>query len=245
MASRRPIIHAFDLQPGHRIGSAYEVESRLGAGWQGEVYRVVERRTGATRAAKLFYPHRNEGDRAVDFSARTLERLRDCPMIIKYHHAETVQHGEHRVTALISEYVDGILLARFVASQRGGRLGEFEALHVLRTLAVGLAQIHARRAYHGDLHDRNVLVRREGVHFRVKLVDLFDQGRPSVARVHDDIIGCVRLFYDMLGGQRWYARQRGEVRWIIGGLKHSLITKRFPTAQRLVDHLDSFEWSAP
>ena len=42
---------------------------------------------------------------------------------------------------------------------------QLEALHLLRSVARGVAQIHQRREYHGDLHDRNVLVRRRGVHF--------------------------------------------------------------------------------
>ena len=57
-------IDAFDLAPGRVLASKYVVEAALGGGWEGEVYRVVETRTGIRRAAKLFYPHRNLRDRA-------------------------------------------------------------------------------------------------------------------------------------------------------------------------------------
>ena len=46
----------FDLQAGRVIGGKYEVIAHIGHGWEGEVYRVVERATGAIRAAKLFLP---------------------------------------------------------------------------------------------------------------------------------------------------------------------------------------------
>ena len=235
-------IKRFDLAPGRVIGGKYVVESRLGAGWEGEVYRVTERRTGATRAAKLFFPHRNKGDKAVDFYATKLERLRDCPMVIKYHHSELMRYKGTPITVLISEYVEGVLLADMVKKRRGKRLPEFEALHVLYSLVCGLEQIHAKREYHGDLHEWNVLVRREGVRFGVKVVDLYDWGRPSAANIAEDVIDSVRLFYDMLGGKKWYPSQRPEIKQIVCGLKRSLITKRYRNARQLREHLDTFEW---
>ena len=121
---------------------------------------------------------------------------------------------------------------------------EFEALHVLYALVRGLEQIHAKREYHGDLHDKNVLVQRVGVRFSLKLVDLYDLGRPTAANIAEDVIDAVRLLYEMLGGQRWYARQRPELKHIICGLKRTTIAKRFPNARALREHLDSFDWAS-
>ncbi len=240
-----PKIASFELRPGRVVGGRYVVDSLLGAGWEGEVYRVVERRSGATRAAKLFFPHRNEGDRAVDFYARKLEQLRSCPIVISYHHHDVMQWRGHAVTVLISEYVEGVILQDLIESRPGKRLPEFEALCILYEMVAGLEQIHAKRDYHGDLHASNVLVQRQGVHFRIKLVDLFDWGRPSAGKARDDVIDAVRLLYDMLGGQKWYRTQRPEMKHIIGGLKRSVIAKRFPTARQLRDHLNRFEWGSP
>ncbi|MEQ8195675.1 MAG: hypothetical protein RIB59_14415, partial [Rhodospirillales bacterium] len=55
-----PKIEKFDLEPGRKIAGIYEVEEFLGGGYEGEVYKVVESRTGISRTAKLFFPHRNE-----------------------------------------------------------------------------------------------------------------------------------------------------------------------------------------
>ena len=236
-------IQEFNLATGRVIGGKYVVQQFLGAGWEGEVYRVTERRTGATRAAKLFFPQRNTNDRAVDFYARKLERLRDCPIVIKYHHTESIQHQRHPITVLISEFVDGRILEDLIEQQRGKRFSEYAALRMFHEIVLGMEQIHARREYHGDLHAGNVLVQRRGVHFDVKIVDLFDQGRYSREHARDDVIDCIRLFYDMLGGPRHYRQVRPEFKYIIAGLRHSLILERFPTARRLREHLDSFAWN--
>lgn len=242
---RRPVkIETFALPTGRRIGPNYVVESFLGAGWEGEVYRVREHRTGATRAAKLFFPDRNVRDRAVDFYARKLEQLRSCPLLIRYHHSETIHHRGAPTTVLISEYVEGVLLEDLIARRPGKRLPEFEALHILYAVARGLEQIHARHDYHGDLHASNLIVQRRGVHYDVKLVDLFNLGRPTAANIRQDVVHAIRLLYDMLGGQRWYHAHRDELKWIMAGLKRSLIERRFPTAQHLRAHLDTFEWSS-
>ena len=243
MSTRSDAVDSFALAPGRAIGGKYVVQSLLGSGWEGEVYRVIEQRSRATRAAKLFFPHRNERDRALDFYARKLEQLRDCPLVIKYLHTESIRFRRAPVTVLISEYVEGELLHNLIKNSRGKRLPQFEALRILYAIVSGLEQIHAKRDYHGDLHDRNVLVRRRGVHFDVKVVDLFNLGRPTALNIREDVVDCVRLLYDMLGGQKRYAEHPPEIKHIICGLKRSMIMKRFPTARQLREHLDRFEWS--
>ena len=80
-----PRIDSFEFEAGRTLGGRYEVIDKLGSGWEGEVYRVREVRTGIQRAAKIFFPHRNERDRAARFYARKLHKLRDCHMVIHYH----------------------------------------------------------------------------------------------------------------------------------------------------------------
>ncbi len=236
-------IDTFALQPGRKIGKGYVVDSRLGSGWEGEVYRVVEQRTGAFRAAKLFFPQRNLNDRALDFYATKLENLSVCPLLIRYHHLESMRFRGQEVTVLISEYVEGKILSNLIEQQRGKRLPEFEALHLLYALISGLEEIHLLGDYHGDLHTDNLIVQRRGVHYEVKVVDLLDLGRPTKAKIKKDVVDSVRILYDMLGGQPRYRRQRPEIKHIIAGLKQSLIEKRFPTAGALREHLDVFDWN--
>lgn len=239
---RVPRIEAFRFPPGRVLAGSYVVEDFLGAGWEGEVYRVTEQRTGITRAAKVFYPQRNVGDRAVQFYARKLDRLRRCPIVIQYHHSETIRFRGARLTCLISELVEGELLEHFVRRRPGRRLPPFEALHLLHALACGVEQIHAQKEYHGDIHDRNVLVERRGIRFEVKLLDFYHWGRPNRANIQDDVVQLVRLLYDAVGGAGRYAAQPPEIKAICRGLRRGLIVRRFPTAGHLRDHLESFAW---
>jgi len=242
MASRPKKINSFSLRPGLVIGGKYLVEVKLGAGWEGEVYKVVESRTGICRAAKVFFPQRNVGDRAVRFYAKKLERLRRCSIVIKYHHSETLRQHGVPVTCLISEYVEGELLRDFIARQPGKRLHPFEAMHLIYTLARGLEEIHKVREYHGDLHDGNVLVSRQGVFFDVKLVDFYQWGAPTARHMRDDVAGLIRLLYDAVGGRRWYGSQPAEIRAICLGLRRDLIASAFPTTRHLREFLESFSW---
>jgi len=242
MKKRRCRIDSFDLEPGCTIAGKYLVERKLGEGWEGEVYKVRERRTRVHRAAKLFYPQRNERNRAVSTYARKLERLRDCSIVIKYHHSETFNHDDVPVTCLISEFVEGKLLTTFLKEQRGGRLSPYEALHLAHALAHGLEQIHAHREYHGDLHANNVMVERKGIFFDVKLVDFYHWGPSNAGHMFDDVADAIRLLYDSVGGRKRYASQPDCIKDICKGLRKDLIRAAFPTAAHLREHLETFPW---
>ena len=235
-------IESFDLPPGRVIAGKYKVEAKLGAGWEGEVYRVVETRTGVHRAAKLFFPHRNKRDEAVRVYAKKLEALRDCSMVIQYHHSETFRYRGVPITFLLSEFVEGEILTHFIKRHRGKRLHHFEALHLLHTLADGIEEIHDAGEYHGDLHEDNVLVRRRGVFFDVKIVDFYNWGRPTREHYRDDVASLVRLLYDMTGGKKHYPAQPPEIKAICRGLRRDLIFRSFPTAQALREFLETFVW---
>jgi len=235
-------IKRFHLERDRVLGGKYVVEELLGEGWEGEVYRVRERRTGIRRAAKLFYPERNPRNETAARYARKLEKLRLCPIVAQYHHSEVLRVRGVSVTCLISELVEGQSVSEFVGRQRGRRMQPFEALHLLHALAVGLECIHGTREYHGDLHSDNVLLRRAGITFQLKIFDFFYRGRASRIERQEDLLDAIRLFYDALGGQKHYARHPPEIKAICCGLKHGLIRKKFPTARKLREHLETFPW---
>ena len=177
------VIESFDLVPGRSFARKYEIVSRLGSGWEGEVYKIREKSTGIERAAKLFFPHRNERNKAVTSYARKLHNLRACPMVIQYHTEETIIVRKQPIRALVSEYVEGELLSDFLKRQRGGRLSPFQGLHLLHALVVGMECIHRSREFHGDLHTDNIIVERYGLSFDLKLLDFFIGMRRSVKAI--------------------------------------------------------------
>ena len=235
-------IGSFDLEPGRVIAGKYKILSRLGSGWESEVFRIAEVRTDIERTAKLFFPDRNPGDRTLKRYARKLHKLRHCPVVIQYYNEDAFRYRGQQVSFLVSEYVMGETLADFLKDRPGKRLGPFEAVHLLYVLAKGVEAIHRLNEYHGDLHDDNVIVSRFGLEFEIKLLDLFHWDTPKGENRKADICDLIRILYETTGGARFYARQPLAIRYICSGLRPSLILKKFPTVARLCRHLETMEW---
>ncbi|MDX1433847.1 MAG: protein kinase [Gammaproteobacteria bacterium] len=236
-------IYEFNLGPGRVLSGRYEVVSFLGGGWEGEVYRVRERATGIERTAKLFFPQRNVRDRAVKFYAKKLHKLKNCPIVIPYHFQDTIRLRGTSVSFLVSDYVEGEVLSKFLSRQPGGRLGAFTALHLLHALASGMECIHKAGEYHGDLHPENIIVQRYGLGFELKVLDLYYWDAPKRESIRDDVVEMVRIFHESLGGARHYPKQPKEVKAICLGLKKSLILQKFRTATQLKHYLETMAWS--
>ena len=235
-------VKRFDFPVGRSVAGRYEIEAPLGSGWEGEVYAIVERATGIRRAAKFYYPHRDPMGKAAITYARKLDALRHCPILMQYHHQETAYFKRRKVAVVVSELVEGQKLSEFLAAQPRQRLSTFEALHVLYTLAKGIAPIHARGEYHGDIHDDNIMIRRQGICFEVKLLDFFDLGRPGKDKIRKDVLNLVEVFHTLVGGRLRYRSQPKLVKYIIRGLKDTLILERFQTAGDIQSHLETLTW---
>ena len=237
-------ITSYNFHHGRQLGGKYIVLGLLGEGYEGEVYRIREVSTGIERAAKFFFPHRDPQGKGILRYAQKLHKLRHCSVIIQYHHQDWTRVRKQRIPFLVSEYVEGPLLSDFIGSHRGKRLPLLEAFHILYAITAGVAQIHAFREYHGDIHTDNIIVRRRGIHFDVKVIDFFDLGRYTREKVFDDVYDMVRVFHEMIGGMKYYAKQPPVVKRICRGLKRTLIAQRFRTADDLRRYLDTFTWDA-
>jgi len=235
-------IDSFDFYAERILIRKYQVLSRLGAGWEGEVFLIRELATGIDRAAKFFYPERNKNDRTIRSYAKKLHKLRHCPILIQYHTQEQMSYRGMPVLFLVSEYVDGDLLSTFLDKQPGKRLQAFQGLHLLHAMVSGLETIHHSKEYHGDLHTDNVILQRYGLGFDLKLVDMYHWGAAKKENFHDDICDVIRIFYDALGGAKHYARQPQAIKNICCGLKRSLILKKFRTMSQLREHLETMQW---
>jgi tRNA A-37 threonylcarbamoyl transferase component Bud32 len=236
-------VKRFDFEPGRVIAGKYVIDRPLGSGYEGEVYVITERSTGIQRAAKFYYPHRDPTGKAAIAYARKLDALRHCPILMQYHHQEIVQVRKRKVMVVISELVEGQKLSEFLEKQPRHKLSTFEALHVLYTLAKGIAPIHARGEYHGDIHDDNIMIRRVGIGFEVKLLDFFDLGKPTRGKIHKDVLNLIQVFYAIVGGRDHYPKQPRVVKEIIRGQKDSLILQRFASASDIARHLETLEWN--
>ncbi len=235
-------IDQFDLQPGRIIARKYEIVDKLGSGWEGEVYKIIEKSTGIVRAAKFFYPQRNVKNRVSSRYARQLHKLRSCPIVIQYYTEELFIYRRVPITVLISEYIEGELLSDFLKRQRGGRITAFQGLHLLHALVQGLEQIHLHGEYHGDLHEENIIISRFGLRFELKLLDSFQWTDSKRSNLQEDMLNAVRIFYEVIGGQKHYSKQPQTVKNICCGLKKTLILSRYKNISRLKEHLESLRW---
>ena len=237
-----PRIDAFALPSGAMLAGKYEVVDLLGAGWEGEVYRIREHVTGIELAAKIFFPHRNIGNLAAKTYATRLHKLRHSSVLIHYVTQEVVTLCGAKVTVLVSEYVEGELLTGFINRQPGKRLLPFEALHLLYAIVEGMADVHRAREYHGDLHTDNVIVTRRGLGFEVKLIDMFYQDQPKQVSIENDVCDLIRLFYDAVGGKRRYSKIPTEFKKLCCGLRRDLILRKYRNAVQLRDYLENMQW---
>ena len=150
------------LAPGTRIG-ACEIQSVIGAGGMGEVYRALDTKLGRTVALKVLpEAFAGDADRLARFEreARTLATL-NHPHIAQIYGLEDA--GASR--ALIMELVEGEDLSQRLAR---GAIPVDEALRMAAQIAEAIEVAHEQGVIHRDLKPANIRVTPDGV---VKVLD--------------------------------------------------------------------------
>lgn len=157
-----------ELAPGHRLGS-WTVESRVGAGGSGTVYRV--RRSSGSRLAAAKVLHIPIRDAAL-----ALERARrEAGLLMRLSHPRIARLLdiliEERRIVLVSQMAAGKPLDRMVQNTHVAGTGFPVAavLRVARDLAEALSYLHGQAILHRDVKPGNIVVDGRG---HAKLVDL-------------------------------------------------------------------------
>jgi eukaryotic-like serine/threonine-protein kinase len=150
------------LTPGTRLGP-YQIESLLGAGGMGEVYRATDTKLGRQVALKIL----------PDAFARDPERMRrfarEAQVLASLNHANIAaiygfedSSGAH---ALVMELVEGLTLADHIIRSP---IPLAETLLIAKQVSEALEYAHERGIVHRDLKPANVKITTEGT---VKLLD--------------------------------------------------------------------------
>lgn len=139
---------------GRRIGP-YVVESRIGGGGMGEVYRAQDSRLGRAVAIKVLPPHA-----ATDRPAR--ERFeREARAVAALNHPNICtlyDIGTHDdVDYIVMEFLDGETLATRLDR---GPIAVADALRIAIEVASALDRAHKHGIVHRDLKPRNVMLTR-------------------------------------------------------------------------------------
>jgi hypothetical protein len=150
------------LASGTKLGP-YEIQSPLGAGGMGEVYRAKDSRLGRDVAIKVL-PESLARDaerlRRFETEARAIAAL-NHPNILSIHDIGTYKGAPY----LVSECLEGQSLWLALT---GGALPLRRTVDYGTQIAQGLAAAHDKGIVHRDLKPENVFVTRDG---RVKILD--------------------------------------------------------------------------
>jgi Tol biopolymer transport system component len=150
------------LRSGTRLGP-YEIQSPLGAGGMGEVYRARDTRLGRDVAIKVLpeaLAHDADRLRRFEQEARAIAAL-NHPNILGIHDIGTHDGAPF----LVSEFLEGQTLRGKLIS---GPLPVRRAIDYALGIAEGLAAAHEKGIVHRDLKPENVFVTRDG---RIKVLD--------------------------------------------------------------------------
>ena len=149
------------LISGSKLGP-YEIQSPLGAGGMGEVYRARDTRLDRTVAIKILSSHLSsnpEAKQRFDREARTISSL-NHPNICTLH---DVGHQDG-IDFLVMEYLEGETLADRL---RKGPLSLEQVLKCGIEICEGLEKAHKSGVVHRDLKPGNIMLTKSGA----KLMD--------------------------------------------------------------------------
>ena len=150
------------LAGGTKIGM-YEIQSSLGAGGMGEVYRATDAKLGRDVALKVLPADMaSDPERLGRFrrEAKALAQL-DHPNIVTIYSVEE-SDGVHFLTM---QLVEGLPLERLITA---GGLPLAQIVEIASALGEALAAAHEKGIVHRDLKPANVMVSSEG---RVTVLD--------------------------------------------------------------------------
>ena len=157
---------------GTRFGP-YEIQSPLGAGGMGEVYKARDTRLDRTVAIKIL-PDTLSGD--PQFRDRFEREARTISQLDHAHICALYDVGEERGTSfLVMQYLEGETLA---ARLQHGALPISEALKIAIQIAEALDKAHRAGVIHRDLKPGNVMLTKSGA----KLLDFGLAKSSPVAR---------------------------------------------------------------
>jgi Tol biopolymer transport system component len=170
------------LPVGTKLGR-YEVQSRLGSGGMGEVYRAKDLRLGRDVAIKIVPEHLSSNPDAIrrfELEARAISALNDANICTLYDVGR--QDG---VDFIVMEFLQGETLQDRL---RNGPLPLQQVCEYGVQIARGLDQAHRKGILHRDLKPGNIMLTKSGA----KLLD-FGLARASMAVSTDATVSAAVL----------------------------------------------------
>jgi hypothetical protein len=147
----------------------YQPQRILGAGGFGVAFLCHHSRMKDNVVVKALLGDGLARDVSQVFTEAQLLRQLDHPAIIRIQDCDYADEANRARPYLVMDYFDGATLEEYI--QRNGPLNQADFLAVSRPIGEALAAAHAKGILHRDVKPANVLVRKEGQRWQVKLID--------------------------------------------------------------------------
>jgi serine/threonine protein kinase len=161
-------LSASDALTGRTLDQKYYLESKLGVGGMGTVYRAGRLLIGDRVAVKVLHPDQMADPQAVERfrrEAQTASRLKHPNVVTVYDFGVSREGLNYQVM----ELAGGESLRSLV--HRHGRLTETAAAEIIRQVCAALDETHRQGIVHRDIKPENILVQTIPGGLRVKVLD--------------------------------------------------------------------------
>lgn len=166
----------------------YRIQSRIGAGGMGTVFRAIDPSLDRIVAIKI--PHFHQKQNSAQASERFLREARAAAQV---HHPNVCpihDLGEYESAPyLVLPYLEGPNLADVLKS--GKRFTDEEAVSMCFEIVDGLSAIHQKGIIHRDLKPANILLRQDTAGNMHPLITDFGLARPAVDQNHLTLDGTI------------------------------------------------------
>src|SRR6266508_354284 len=153
---------------GRTLDQKYYLESKLGVGGMGTVYRARRLLIGDMVAVKVLQPDQVADPQAVERfrrEAQTAARLKH-PNVAAVYDFGVSREG---LNYLVMELAEGESLRSLV--ERQGTLAETDAAEIIRQVCAALDEAHRQGVVHRDIKPENILVHATTAGLHVKVLD--------------------------------------------------------------------------
>ncbi|HEX5085332.1 MAG TPA: protein kinase [Blastocatellia bacterium] len=162
---------------GRLLDQRYYLESKLGVGGMGTVYRAGRLLIGDWVAVKVLHQDQMADPRAVERFRREAQiaaRLKH-PNVVTVHDFGVSTDG---LSYLVMDLVEGESLSSLI--ERQGTLAETEAAEIVRQVCAALDEAHRQGVVHRDIKPQNIIVQAIPDGLQVKVLDFGSAASPDV-----------------------------------------------------------------
>jgi len=222
----------------------YRIDSILGKGAMGLVYRAFDSNIDRTVALKVLHTHLLEGEQGSDFEQRFIQEAKAAARCLHPNIVTVFDFGVHDTRPyIVMEYVDGVELKDQL--QAGKTFSFVAVLDVITQVLEALAYAHENGVVHRDIKPANIMLMDNG---RVKVSDF------GVARLDNSELTSTGMMvgtpnYMSPEGMHGFQVDNRSDLYSVGILLFELLTKKRPytgiSLEEAIEPLDQCDYLEP